>query len=426
LPSLSGTDVITTIAGDGTQGYVGDNGPAISARLNFPAGVAVDASGNVYIADYSNKRIRMVTKSTGFISTVAGDGTEGYKGDGGPAILAGIDYPIEVALDTSGNIYIAEAFNHRIRMVTSPVSSGNISTVAGDGTSGFSGDGGLATLSQLARPNGVTVGVSGNIYIADTFNHCIRMVTYGTGIISTVAGIGTYGSPGNSGDGGKATLASLAYPYGVAIDASENIYIADTVNQRIRMVSYSTGFISTVADGTFQPIHIAADALGNIIFNDNNNHRILMVTKASSIITTVAGDGTSGFKGDGGLATSAKLKSPQGVALDSSGVIYISDTGNFRIRTVQPPPSPSPTAPPSPLPTAQPSPLPTAPPSPLPTAPPSPLPIASTGLPTSLCKTILPISPPTRPSKRPVTAKPSYMPLKRKTKKPAGRQQRSL
>jgi trimeric autotransporter adhesin len=426
LPSLSGTDVITTIAGDGTQGYVGDNGPAISARLNFPTGVAVDASGNVYIADYSNKRIRMVTKSTGFISTVAGDGTEGYKGDGGPAILAGIDYPIEVALDTSGNIYIVEAFNHRIRMVTSPVSSGIISTVAGDGTSGFSGDGGLATLAQLAKPNGVTVGVSGNIYIADTFNHCIRMVTYGTGIISTVAGIGTYGSPGNSGDGGKATLASLAYPYGVAIDASENIYIADTVNQRIRMVSYSTGFISTVADGTFQPIHIAADALGNIIFNDNNNHRILMVTKASSIITTVAGDGTSGFNGDGGLATSAKLKSPQGVALDSSGVIYISDAGNFRIRTVRPPPSPSPTAPPSPLPTAPPSPLPTTPPSPLPTAPPSPLPIASTGLPTSSCKTSLPISPPTRPSKRPVTAKPSNMPLKCKTKKPAGRQQRSL
>jgi trimeric autotransporter adhesin len=387
LPSLSGTDVITTIAGDGTPGYAGDNGPAISAKLNYLAGVAVDASGNVYIADHSNKRIRMVTKSTGFISTVAGDGTEGYKGDGGLAILAGIDYPDDVALDTSGNI--AQVFNHRIRIVTSPVSSSIISTLAGDGTSGFSGDGGLATLAQLAKPHGVTVGASGNIYIADTNNHCICMVTYGTGIISTVAGVGTHGSPGNSGDGGLATLVSLAYTYGVAVDASVNIYFADTLNQRIRMVTYSTGFVSTVAhDRIFQPIHIAADALGNIFFSDNNNYLILMVTKASSIITTVAGDGTPGFNGNGGLATSAQLFYPEGVALD-----YISDTVNFRIRIVRPPPSPSPTAPPSPLPTAPPSPLPTAP----------------TGLPTPSCKTNLPISPPTRPSKRPVTAKPSNM-----------------
>jgi trimeric autotransporter adhesin len=317
LPSLSGTDVITTIAGDGTPGYAGDNGPAISAKLNYPAGVAVDASGNVYIADHSNKRIRMVTKSTGFISTVAGDGTEGYKGDGGLAILAGIDYPDDVSLDTSGNIYIAQVFNHRIRMTTSHVSSSIIFTVAGDGTSGFSGVGGLATLAQLAKPHGVTVGASGNIYIADTNNHCIRMVTYGTGNISTVAGVGTYGSPGNSGDGGLATLVSLAYPYGVAVDASGDICIADTLNQRIRMVTYSTGFVSTVAhDRIFQPIHIAADALGNIFFSDNNSYRILMVTKASSIITTVAGDGTPGFNGNGGLATSAQLFYPEAVALD--------------------------------------------------------------------------------------------------------------
>jgi trimeric autotransporter adhesin len=173
--------------------FVGDGGLAISARLRNPAGVAVDASGNVYIADYGNRRIRMVTKSTGNISTVAGDGTAGYSGDGGLATSAGIDYPADVAVDASGNVYIAEPFNHRIRLVTSPVSSGIISTVAGDGTSGFTGDGGQATFAQLAKPNGVAVGASGNIYIADTNNHCIRMVAYGTGIISTVAGDGTNG-----------------------------------------------------------------------------------------------------------------------------------------------------------------------------------------------------------------------------------------
>jgi trimeric autotransporter adhesin len=274
----------------------------------------------------------------------------------------------------------------------------------------------------LAKPNGVAVGASGNIYIADTNNHCIRMVAYGTDIISTVAGDGTNGLPGSEGDGGQATLASLAFPYGVAVDASGNIYIADTVNLRIRMVTYSTGFISTVAGVglSFKPLHIAADSLGNIFFTDNDNHRILTVTKASGIVSTVAGDGTSGFYGDGGLETSAKLNYPLGVALDASGVIYISDAGNHRLRAVGPPPSPSP------LPTAPPSPLPTAPPSPLSTAPPSPLSTTFTGLPTSSCKTKSPISPTTRPSKMPVTAKPSKMPLKCKTKKPAGRQQRSL
>jgi trimeric autotransporter adhesin len=224
------TGIISTVAGTGSYSYSGDGGQATSASLNYPRGVAVDASGNIYIADTYNNRIRMVTKSTGIISTVAGDGTQEYKGDGGPATSAILYYPASIAVDALGNIYIADSSNYRIRMVTK--STGIISTVAGSGSSGSSGDGGQATSAVLNYPRGVAVDASGNIYIADTNSHCIRMVTKSTGIISTVAGSGPYGY---SGDGGQATSAVLNYPYGVAVDASGNIYIADSYNYRIRM-----------------------------------------------------------------------------------------------------------------------------------------------------------------------------------------------
>jgi trimeric autotransporter adhesin len=218
------------VAGSGSLGSSGDGGQATSASLNYPRGVAVDASGNIYIADTYNNRIRMVTKSTGIISTVAGDGTQEYKGDGGPATSAILYYPASIAVDALGNIYIADSSNYRIRMVTK--STGIISTVAGSGSSGSSGDGGQATSATLNSPYGVAVDASGNIYIADSSNNRIRMVTKSTGIISTVAGSGPYGY---SGDGGQATSAVLKYPYGVAVDASGNIYIADSYNYRIRM-----------------------------------------------------------------------------------------------------------------------------------------------------------------------------------------------
>ena len=228
-----------TIAGDGT---VGDAGLATASRLRSPCGVAVDASGNINIADTYNNRIRMVTKSTGIITTVAGNGNYGYSGDGGLATSASLRRLYSAVVDASGNIYIADTFNNRIRKVTK--STGIITTVAGNGNYGYSGDGGLATSARLYNPYGAAADVSGNIYIADTYNNRIRMVTTSTGIITTVAGNGTYGY---SGDGGLATSARLRYPSGVAFDASGNVYIADTYNGRIRLLTKSTGIITTVA-----------------------------------------------------------------------------------------------------------------------------------------------------------------------------------
>jgi trimeric autotransporter adhesin len=274
------------VAGTGSYGYSGDGGQATSAVFSSPDDVTADASGNIYIADSANNRIRMVTKSTGIISTVAGTGSSGYSGDGGQATSAALNYPRGITADTSGNIYIADTYNHRIRMVMK--STGIISTVAGTGYSGYSGDGGQATSSTLYNPRTVATDESGNIYIADSSNNRVRMVTKSTGIISTVAGTG---SSGYSGDGGQATSAALYYSCGVAVDASGNIYIADTDSYRIRMVTKSTG-----------------------------------------IISTVAGTGSYSSSGDGGQATSATLYNPRGVTIDASGSVYVADAGNNRIR----------------------------------------------------------------------------------------------
>jgi trimeric autotransporter adhesin len=334
------------VAGDGTQGYKGDGGQATSASLYNPYDVAVDTSGNIYIADRLNNRIRMVTRSTGIITTVAGDGTQGYKGDGGQATSAGLTNPYGVAVDASGNIYIADTISQRIRMVTR--STGIITTVAGDGTYGYRGDGGQATSTSLTDPRGVAVDASGNIYIADTNGYRIRMVTRSTGIITLMAGDGTslY-----KGDGGQATSTSL-YVFGVAVDTSGNIYIADSLNNRIRMVTRSTGIVTTVAGngifgykgdggqatsaGLTNPYGVAVDASGNIYIADSVSNHIRMVTRSTGIITTVAGDGTYGFTGDGGQATSTSLSDPRGVAVDASGNIYIADTFSNRVRFFSP------------------------------------------------------------------------------------------
>jgi sugar lactone lactonase YvrE len=335
------------VAGDGKAYFYGDKGPATSAGLSNPYDVAVDASGDMYIADTSNCRIRMVTKSTGIITTVAGDGSIWYRGDGGPATSAGLGYPRGVAVDASGNIYIADTSNYCIRLVTR--STGIITTVAGDGTAGYRGDGGPATSASLYDPWDIAVGASGDMYIADFYNNRIRMVTRSTGIITTVAGDGTIGYKG---DGGPATSAGLYYPYGVAVDASGNIYIADNHNHRIRLVTKSTGIITTVAGngtagyrgdggpatsaGLYYPQGIAVDASGNIYIPDYYANRIRLVTRSTGIITAVAGDGAFGYKGDGGQATSASLTTPSSIAVDASGNMYIADTGNNRIRLVTP------------------------------------------------------------------------------------------
>jgi sugar lactone lactonase YvrE len=341
--SLSGfaqSGIITTAAGDGTNAYSGDGGPAASAQIYHPEGVAVDSAGNFFIADYGNSRIRMVT-SEGVISTVAGNGTKGFSGDNGPAASAQINGPMGVTIDAAGSLFIADYGNSRIRMVTP---AGVIGTVAGNGTKGSSGDGGPATSAQLMGPTGVALDSAGNLFIADYGDNRIRMVTPG-GVISTVAGNGTTGF---SGDGGPATSAQLYHPEGVAVDSAGNLLIADSSNNRIRMVN-SAGVISTVAgngyggfggDGTSAtsaqlngPTGVAVDSKGNLLIADYNNHRIRMVTSAG-VISTVAGNGTKGYDGDEGSATSAQLNGPIGVAVDSAGNLFIADYYNNRIRKV--------------------------------------------------------------------------------------------
>ncbi len=327
---------ITTVAGTGGCCYSGDGGPATSAQMNNPQGVAVDAAGNLYIADWGN-RIRKVNTS-GIITTVAGNGNTGYSGDGGAAASAQLANPEGVAVDVSGDLYIADWGNSRIRKVSA---AGNISTLVG----GPVGDGGLGALGSLSQPVGVARDSAGNTYIADTNENRVRKVA-ANGTITTVAGTGTLGY---SGDGGPAASAWLNQPRGLALDASGNLYIADSNNYRIRKVDTS-GNITTVAgygsccsaagDGgaatsaRFGTVYgIALDAAGDLYIADGNNSRIRMVN-TSGTITTVAGTGTSGYSGDGGAATSAQLNYPYGVAVDTAGKLYIADQSNQRIRKV--------------------------------------------------------------------------------------------
>ncbi len=338
------TGIITTVAGIGTYGFSGDNGLATSASLCYPSGVALDAAGNIYIADTNNQRIRKVTAATGIITTIAGIGGNYYNGDGFAATSASLNSPKGVTVDAAGNVYIADS-SSRIRKINA--ATGIITTVAGNGTNGYSGDNGLATAASLYFPQGVALDITGNIYIADTENSRIRKVSVTTGIITTVAGNEILGY---SGDYGTAITASLNKPFGVAIDVAGNIYIADSGNKRIRKVTASSGIITTVAgNGTYgfsgdngtataakltDPFGVALDAAGNIYLADRSNNRIRKVTVATSIITTLAGNGTSGFSGDNVVATSAILSQNIGVALDNTGNIYIADTNNSRIRKV--------------------------------------------------------------------------------------------
>ncbi|WP_107852861.1 NHL repeat-containing protein [Oceanimonas marisflavi] len=345
IRKVDATGTISTLAGNGSLYYSGDGEEATHASLDTHS-AALDTNGNLYIADYRNHRIRRVNALTGEIDTVAGNGSFGFSGDGGPATSAQLRSPVGVAVDTNGNLYIADGGNHRIRKVDAD--TGEIDTVAGNGSSGFSGDGGAATSALFRYPQDVAVDTAGNLYIADTSNHRIRKVDASTGIITTAAG---NGSEGFSGDGGHATSAELDRPFGVALDNDGNLYIADSSNHRIRRVDALTGIIDTVAgndssgfsgDGGLAtsanisfPRDVEIDLYGNIYIADSVNNRIRMVD-TTGIITTLAGNGSFGFSGDGGPATSAQLRSPVGVAVDTNGNLYIADGGNNRIRLVTP------------------------------------------------------------------------------------------
>ena len=339
---ISITDTITTFAGQ--NGFFCDGVAAAHTEISVPENIVVDTSGNVLVADYYNNRIRLIDAS-GTISTVAGNGVSGirasFSGDGGNADSAQIFYPTAVAVDHNGNIYIADTYNFRIRKVNA--TDGVITTIAGNGSGVFSGDGGPATAAELGYPSGVAVDTAGNVYIADGGNARIRKINT-SGIITTIAGNGT---AGYGGDGGPANHAQII-PADVAVDQSGNVYIADGTNNRIRKVDSSgiittiagTGTAGFSGDGSMATLAeinyssgIKVDGTGNVYFSDNGNNRIRMID-TSGIITTIAGNGTGGFSGDGGIATLAEINGPSGVAVDKTGNVYIADYHNYRIRKV--------------------------------------------------------------------------------------------
>jgi len=275
---------ITIIAGTGMQGFSGDSGPATSAQLDSPQGLAIDTANNLYLADTHNHRIRKLNLTTGIITTIAGSANPGFDGDNNPATSAHLNLPTAIALDPANNLYIADTQNHRIRKLN--LTTGIITTIAGNGTQGFSGDSGLAISASIDFPTGLAAD-SSTLYLADTHNHRIRKLNLTTGIITTIAGTGT---PNYNGDG---TNANLALPHGLTLDASGNLYLADTVNQRIRRIDAVTG-----------------------------------------AVTTVAGQGTQTFAGDNALAITASLDTPRATATSPTGLITLADTANHRIRQI--------------------------------------------------------------------------------------------
>ena len=337
---VSPTGLIVTVAGNGTAGSAGDGGPATAAVLNRPVAVAVDGAGNLYIADLDNQRIRKVGVN-GVITTLAGVGSAEYSGDGGPAGRAQLNSPEGVVVDWAGNLYIADTNNQRVR-VLGP--DGIIRTAAGSGVAGFSGDAGPAGSAMLSAPLRVAVDNAGNLYIADAGNHRVRKVGL-DGKIRTLAGNGIANSAGN---GGPATSAVLDQPVGLAVDAAGTVYVADQQEHRVRQVSPSGTIQTRVGTGEAgfsgddgaagaallrTPTGLAVDSSGNLYVADSGNHCVRRVTR-NGIITTVAGNGTPGFAGDGGPAGAASLFFPTGVAEDGTGNLYIADTGNHRVRKV--------------------------------------------------------------------------------------------
>jgi sugar lactone lactonase YvrE len=340
VPAGSFCQNITTYAGTGSTGSSGDGGAATAATMSSPHGVAMDAAGNIYIADAGNNKVRKITPS-GTISTIAGTGTAGYNGDGIAANTAQLNNPFDVAVDAAGSIYIAETAGNRVRKIT----EGVIRTIAGTGVAGYSGDGGPATAAMLRGCGGMTLDAAGNVYVSDGGNHRIRKIST-TGTITLVAGNGT---AGYSGDGGDALLARLYYPGFLCFDPSGNLIISDNGNNRIRRID-ATGNINTIlgtgatpfgGDGgpataatVYGPSGVRYNHEGYLFVSDCEHNRIRIVSPTGTV-STFAGTGTATSTGDGGPAASATLNKPTGLVFDTCGKLYIVERNGQKLRKVE-------------------------------------------------------------------------------------------
>ena len=336
-----GENMLWTSAGNGATAYGGADGrTSVSVGLNTPWGLAIDPQNRIYVADAGNNAVRRID-TDGTVTTVAGSGTAGFSGDGGPATAARLSAPLRLAFDAAGNLFIADSANNRIRKVTP---AGIISTVAGSGTAGFSGDGGAATAAKLRTPSDVSVQPDGTMYIADRANNRVRKVTP-AGIISTIAGTGT---AGYSGDDAAATAARLSAPYGVTFDPAGNIYIADYDNERLRMIN-SSGVITTIAGtgiatadgdggdatlaGLHKPEYVQFTPAGDLIICEANNNDVRIVHEGT--IDTLAGSRQFGFVGDGSFPIFSTWQRPSSTVLDQQGNLWIADRNNHRLRVIQ-------------------------------------------------------------------------------------------
>src|SRR5579862_163846 len=328
--------IISTVAGNGTFGYSGDGGPATKATLNYPMGVFGDSMGNIYIADSANYVVRKIN-AKGTISTVAGNHTAGFSGDGGPATEASLNYSYSVVADGHGNFYIADTINNRVRIVNS---GGTINTYAGNGQGGNTGSGGPATSAAIGGPSGLLIG-EGKLYLT---GEDVWAVDLNTQVINITAGNGTEGF---NGDGNPALATSFRYLFGMAFNGAGGLLVVDSYNDRLRQIA-STKIVSTIAGGYVSEggkataaslnfsnyvDHIAFDPAGNLYIADMDDCRVRKVSPAG-MISTLAGTGICAYSGDGGPATSATLSIPQAVAADGNGNVYIADYGNDVIRKV--------------------------------------------------------------------------------------------
>ncbi|HTB31164.1 MAG TPA: T9SS type A sorting domain-containing protein [Bacteroidia bacterium] len=336
--------IINTVAGDGLAGFAGDGTSAITAKFDTMQFIAVDDSENIYVADAQNNRIRKVYKTTGIIATIAGTGTPGWTGDYGAAVHAEIYYPVAIALDNASNIYFTDNGNGIVRKITK--STGVINTIAGDGNGGNTGDDSLATKATFLSPEGIAVDNAGNVYVGDAGNNRIRVIRSDNNIYAYAGS----GAKGYAGDGGPAIAAEMNTPLGITVDNNGNLYIADWLNDVVRKVDNS-GNITTFAGiagnnaatnatgpATAVPISsptdVKCDVSGNVYISDVGTSIIREVNVSTNIGVAVAGNTISGFGGDGGQALAAELQYPLGVAVDNSSNIYIEDLLNFRVREV--------------------------------------------------------------------------------------------